>query len=301
MDKLRELTKSLQSSLNRKFKFRGDKLNLSLFALYKITQEEANSDVEALLNSDEIQIRELGVKGIWDGRDNGSWPTRGYIALLETSWADLILGGDTKFFHWSTTFNHFLKLSDTFVFASSFSLESFSNVIRKKKGEDTDSDSIDLLPFSERIKSGGAESNRGFSKNELGPVVRYLDSDEQSQLLSIGGTQGVTFKFEVRQRLTNSFGMTYFVDTSNTYLTDKEFDLFSNRLQDIDPDAELSDNFAYDFAEILIDPSLIWTQNYISYGIALNYITPLGSVNASYAYLFRDVRSIRTALKKRKW
>ena len=278
IDQQTEVSTSIQGTLRKRFLIAGKRLDLSTYTLYKVTAESASQDIARLLKSDEIQIREIGAKSILDNRDNISWPKSGYIVLAEAAWADLILGADTKYFHWSTTFNYFFSLSDTFVLATSASLESYSNVFRSETN-------IDLLPSSERIRSGGAETNRGFQKNELGPAVRYTDSsDNSSQVVKIGGTQATTFKLELRQQLSSSVGISYFVDSSNSYLTENEENLFNEQLTEVDSSASLIDNFRYDFTEILSDPSVIWRKNFVSYGLALSYITPVGSINASYGF-----------------
>ncbi len=286
VDQQRELSKSIKSTLTRKFQLRGNKYNIGLFGLYKITQEEAEQDVEFLLNSDEIQIRELGIRGSWDSRNSNSWPTKGSVISLEASRAALILGADTEYWHWSATFNRYYSLNSQFVFACRIGLESFTNVVRTdSNGQVLNAEKINLLPSSERIKSGGAETNRGFKKNELGPIVKYTNEKGEPDELTIGGTQSVSFKIELRQLLTKFFGLTYFLDASNTYLTAQEAADFNTRLE-ASPQykARLEDNFDYDFLEFFQHPSTIWKQNYISYGIALNYITPFGAINASYGY-----------------
>lgn len=276
LEQQRELSRSVKSTLTRSFRFQRDRYSLGLFALYKITQEEAEQDVEILLNSDEIQIREFGVTGNWDSRNNNSWPTKGGILLLEASRAALIFGADTEYWHWSATLNRFYSINPIFVLAASINLESYTNVVR------TDSN---LLPSSERIKSGGAESNRGYKRNSLGPIVRYVNADGVEQTINIGGTNSASLKLEVRQLLSSSFGLTYFLDASNTYVTGKEAADFNSRFADSpDSEASLEDNFDYDFFEYLQRPQTIWEQNYISYGLALNYITPFGTVNASYGF-----------------
>ncbi len=42
------------------------------------------------------------------------------------------------------------------------------------------------------------------------------------------------------------------------------------------------DNEEYSLADILKRPKNLWDKNYFSYGLALNYLTPIGSVNLAY-------------------
>ena len=84
------------------------------------------------LNSDEIQVREVGIRTIWDNRDEVGWPTKGMIVNVETSWADFVLGGDTKYFHWLFGLGKYFKLTQNLVFASRARFESFSNVLRSE-------------------------------------------------------------------------------------------------------------------------------------------------------------------------
>ena len=44
----------------------------------------------------------------------------------------------------------------------------------------------------------------------------------------------------------------------------------------------IQENLPYNFEDILQDPSILWTKNYVSYGLALNIHTPLGPGGISY-------------------
>ena len=98
-------------------------------------------------------------------------------------------------------------------------MESYSNVVRSEN-------SFDVLPSSERLLSGGAESNRGFKLSDLGPVVRYTDRNNESQEVRIRGTQAVAIALELRYKLAESAGLSFFIDSSNTFLTDREKSAF---------------------------------------------------------------------------
>ena len=292
IDQQSEISTSVQATLRKRIIRQSVDIDLSFYTLYRVTRESATASIRRLLLSDEIQIREVGTKGIYDSRDNISWPTAGFIALADLSVAGLVFGADTRYLHWSTTYNHFLSLSDTFVFASSFTLESFSNVLRTETN-------FDLLPSSLRIRSGGAESNRGFLRNELGPIVRYTDSDGEIETSNIGGTQALNLKLELRQKLSSSLALSYFIDSSNSYLTEEEVALFTAQFADVETPAVLLDNFSYEFTELLSDPSLLWRANYLSYGLALNYITPVGSISVSYGYPLSRCPLAKTCTEKR--
>ena len=279
-DKQWELSKSIQATLSHSYWLSSKKLKTELFTLYKITQEEAAADVSTLLNTDEIQIRELGLRSIWDTRNNVGWPTEGAVISAETSWADLILGGDTKYFHWIAKSSNYFQLAKSLVFATRTALESFTNVIRSGSN-------LNILPSSERIQSGGPESNRGFKQGALGPIVRYTDIEGVTQEIKIGGSQSLSLTLELRLKMSESFGMTIFLDNSNTFLTPTETSLFTQALNRSSlSNAELLDNFSYDFSDLLYDPSLIWKDHYSSYGLSASYLTPLGSINISYGFPF---------------
>ena len=273
-----EESQSVQTALSHKHWIGSQKLKAELFTLYKVTQEEAPADVSTLLNTDEIQIREAGLRAVWDTRNNVAWPTKGMVLSAETSWADLVFGGDTKFFHWLLKSSNYLHVDSNLVFASRLSLESFSNVIRQ--GVD-----LDILPSSERIQSGGSESNRGFRQGSLGPVVRYTKDDGSTEEIQIGGSQAFSLTLELRYKVSESFGMSSFVDISNTFLTAIEADLLTSSLNNSTlSDAVLLDNFDYPLEALLQDPGTIWRENYISYGIGGSYLTPLGSINITYGF-----------------
>lgn len=275
-----EVTKTVKASLQHKYLVGRKKLQSEVFTLFKATQEEASAETSQILNTDEIQIRELGFGTTWDGRDSVSWPTRGQIIKLRVSWADFVLGGDTKYFHWLFSTGHYFQLSDNFVFASRILFDSYSNVIRSEE-------SLDILPSSERLESGGPETNRGFRQGDLGPVVQYTDD------IRIGGTQAFNFTLEMRYRVTSSMGLTLFIDSSNSFLTQEEATNFQRALDDSNlgdvdgaSDPILVDNFHYEFEDLISDPSFIWKKNYSSWGVSGSYFTPLGSVNVSYGFPF---------------
>jgi outer membrane protein assembly factor BamA len=95
------------------------------------------------------------------------------------------------------------------------------------------------------------------------------------------------FKIELRRRLFGDFALTSFADAGNVFFSSKEVRDFDeketvlNAGQTTTP-ARIEDNVPYQFEDILTRPEYIWTKNYAAYGLALNYLTPLGSINLSY-------------------
>ena len=44
----------------------------------------------------------------------------------------------------------------------------------------------------------------------------------------------------------------------------------------------IRDNDPFDYREVLNRPDYLWKKQYASYGMSLNYLTPVGSVNLAY-------------------
>jgi outer membrane protein assembly factor BamA len=147
-------------------------------------------------------------------------------------------------------------------------------------------DSPNVLPSTERIQAGGAESNRGFRENTLGPV--FVTGDKQE--IFDGGSRRGLYRLELRYQIINdTFAVTTFLDSSNSSFSSGEERIIRQEFADSpvtegESAPQFADNEPYPFEAVFTHPRYLWTKNYLSYGLALNYLTPLGSVNLSFGW-----------------
>ena len=238
------------------------------------TQEQKTN----LITSHSVRIGEAGIRFAFDNRDKISWPTRGSVLDLDLGWARYFLASDLEYFKFQIVNNYFFSFRNDLVFALSLSHTSYSQVRRH---------GVDILPASERLLIGGSDSVRGFaSAHNLGPYVRYYDSDRKHYESEVtGGTQRSLLKFEIRYQFLKDFlAASYFIDSGNTFFTQAEASEYQDFLSAQSPahKSVLYDNFAYKLSDLLLNPGLLVSKHYVSQGIALNYLSPIGLVNIAY-------------------
>ena len=143
---------------------------------------------------------------------------------------------------------------------------------------------------------GGSDSVRGFANaHNLGPYVRYYDSDQNRYESEVtGGTQRSLVKFEIRYQFLKDFlAASYFIDSGNTFFTETEARVYQDFLNIQSPEyrSVLYDNFAYKLSDLLLNPGLLVSKHYVSQGVALNYLSPIGLVNIAYGLPLSQPRS----------
>ncbi len=139
---------------------------------------------------------------IWDRRDNRITPTKGFYATASAEVAGgfgvgkgeearlvNLLGGDFRFLRLQGNWRFFYPLGTPHVVLRwNLSL----GWIKSLDGS--------LIPFTERYRSGGINSIRGFQPLSLGPQVRYLvnaDPVHASRSIPIGGTMSLVNNLEI--------------------------------------------------------------------------------------------------------
>ena len=139
---------------------------------------------------------------IWDKRDNRITPTKGFYLTGSAEVAGgfatgtgedaklvNLLGGDFRFLRLQGNWRFFYPLgTPLLVFRWNLSL-----------GWVTSLDGS-LVPFTERYRSGGINSIRGFQPLSLGPQVRYLvnaDPVHSSRSIPVGGTMSLVNNLEI--------------------------------------------------------------------------------------------------------
>ncbi len=275
-----ELSRSAEAVVSHRVRKLKPKTLIEGFTLYKEAREEAEGSVKdaTLIDSGNLQIREIGVRHVTDGRNNLAWPTTGYRVTTDLSTAGFVFGGGVRYVHWGLGFNLYREVVTNIVIAAGFNYSTYENVKRL--------DGSDVLPISERLPAGGPESNRGYKENTLGPVFIAADGKQHYN----GGSQRGSHRLELRYQLVpETVALTTFIDSSNSSFSAKEEARIRQEHAAVAGEVKpiFADNEPYRFEEIFTHPSYMWTKNYVSYGVAGNYLTPLGSVNLSFGWPWR--------------
>jgi outer membrane protein assembly complex protein YaeT len=290
-DRSWEVSRAAEAIASHRLRGFTPRTDLSLFTLYKEVSVEAEEGVKrATLTEDGIlQVREIGLRHVTDGRNNLGWPTKGFRLATELSLADFAFGGDIKYNKWSFSFNVYQEIIEDFVVAVGTSYTSYNNIRRR--------DAPNVLPTSERLLSGGPDSNRGFQENSLGPVMTVTERKEDGSIEKtdnrFGGSRRSSQRLEFRyQLIQDTFALTTFFDANNSFFSPTEERLirqnFARAQTEPDiPPPELYDNEPYQLDDLIRHPQYLWTKNYLSYGLSANMLTPLGSANISVGWPWR--------------
>ncbi|MBC7661352.1 MAG: BamA/TamA family outer membrane protein [Chitinophagaceae bacterium] len=277
LNNLWEISRSAEATLSHRVRQLRPKTRIEGFTRYKEAREEAEGSVKdaTLIDSGNLQVREFGVRQITDGRNSLAWPTRGYRVTTDLSSANFVFGGSVKYIRWGLGYNVYHELMSNLVLAAGINYTTYENVKRL--------DSSNVLPSTERLLAGGPETNRGFKENTLGPA---FVASNGSQLYD-GGSRRSAHKLELRyQVIPETMALTTFIDSSNSSFSRNEEKEITKEHAAVDGVTKplFGDNEPYPLEAIFTHPSYMWTKNYVSYGLAGNYLTPLGSVNLSFGW-----------------
>ena len=273
-----------------------ENLKISTFYGQEITRlERKEAERKPLIETGSVRTGRVGVRITTDQTNNISWPTKGFKTSAEGSWARFPLGGNLRYFRWNFKHSFFIGIAENWVLAFSTGFTSFQDI-------DLDDDQPSILPTSERLHAGGAETNRGFEPRTLGPYFRqFIENDlgeyetkAAAESISGGSSRGV-YKMEIRhQIIPDTLAISAFLDSSNVSFSNTQMKTFEGafvREANANPNNSNKDsileNYSYNFTDILSKPDIIFKRNYISYGVAANILTPLGSVDLSYGIPYR--------------
>ncbi len=282
---------------------------IALFYGQKITREESDATRREALLSDDVRVGRVGLRGLFDERNNLVFPTSGWTFYPEVSWARYGLGGDLRYFRWDTSLGTYFGITPNWVFALGFQFSAFEDVIRK--GDDR---SQDVLPPSERLFAGGTDSVRGFPEGSLGPLIRTPILDEEGAwscgytTSRAGGSRRSVLKLEMRHRINENLALTGFADSGNAFFSDREMDKFKRAFdQEVDisnpggcggavPMRTVEDNVGYGYDEMFKKPGYLFSRHYLSWGTTLNFLTAIGSINLAYGLPWREPKSVKCDL-----
>lgn len=150
----------------------------------------------AILKNETRDTSRIGTTFINDSRDNFLNPTQGWRHVIRLEFAGDFLGG-AKFYKVGYEITYYRKVIGKLVGA----LHSAINLGEGYGGED--------LPAFERYFMGGANSLRGFTIREVGPLTNAGDP--------LGGEQSLIFNAELQYPLTKTFRLFGFYDRGNVY------------------------------------------------------------------------------------
>ena len=300
-----ELSRFGELALTRKLRWLGTASHASLFYGQKFTRQESDGVQKSALLSDDIRIGFVGIRANIDKRNDSTWPTRGYTLIPELSVARFALGGDLRYLRSDINYARYFGFGSRFVLALGASVTTFHDVEREGSNR-----SFDLLPPSERLYVGGADTVRGFRERSLGPLVRSPHLDEDGfwdcsfQSNRSGGSRRVVLKFEGRYRLSETLATTLFLDNGNVFFSEEEGSRLARAFadpvevkgsgSDCPASAALrsvEDNNGYSLRDLRRDPRRLWSDHYTSYGTSVNFLTAIGSVNFAYGLPLHEPQS----------
>ncbi len=284
--------------------------SVSTFYGQKVVKTEGSSTTVDDQVASDVRIGTTGVRFNIDERDNLKFPSSGYTLDTELAWARYGLGGDLRYFRWDVGSSRYFGLTDKIVLAFGFDITSYDGI--ERKGE-----RLGVLPPSERLSSGGADTVRGYNPGSLGPIVRKptfsqnIDTaggvetpncDVSYSTDALDGTSRTTIKTELRYRLNETMAVATFVDNGNVFLSNDQMKKFQQAYDNpVEPDVvanpacekrhaqrSVEGNIGYDYKDLLKNPGYIWTRHYYSYGFSYSLLTALGSVNFAYGLPWRE-------------
>lgn len=215
------------------------------------------------------RIATLSLGASYDGRNNPINPTKGQFFSFDYSIASRILGGNESFNKLSTNYQYYIAPKESlpipFINKSVIAFSSKIGLaapfeIRSRRGDGIIRASDRLLPFSERFRSGGATTLRGFQFEQAGPQSIMEVGNSAARLVPLGGDALAVFNLEFRYPLSSRLQLVPFYDLGNVF----------SRVKDI--------NFR-NMTNTL--------------GVGLRFNTPIGPIGIDYGYLL-DPQSFTT-------
>ena len=137
---------------------------------------------------------------------------------------------------------------------------------------------------------------------QLGPYVEY-ESHQNGEIERdfIGGSKKTVGKVELRYLLYKELvGLGLFIDLGNTYFDQNELRKLEARFKNESQkssNAFIEDNFTYNISQLINNPKLLWTKSYSAYGLSIKILTPLGSLDLSFAFPWNEPLGSRVIRK----
>jgi outer membrane protein assembly factor BamA len=115
----------------------------------------------------------LSLAAVRERRNSALDPSQGSILAAELRWASPLLGSDTlvQFTKGTIEYAHYLRTSRRSVLSLRVKL---GTILPGRLG--LGGQELTYVPSEERFYAGGANTVRGYGQNELGPIVRVIDT-----------------------------------------------------------------------------------------------------------------------------
>lgn len=282
-DNIWKISNTLELSLIHNYQLFSQPSQLTGF--YNLRQaKDEGSDIQevSLVTTGNTQVASIGMRSTTDYRDSLAWTSKGGLFEIEAQLAEYFLGGDYKYLRSDIKKSIYLSLTDDLVFVFFLNLTAYENIEGRKINQ-----SEKLLPSTERLLARGVNLVRGF-ESELGPYVTIGGNKN-----IVGGTKRAIGKFESRYRMGEMLALSFFFDSGNTFLSAAEVKKFAEQFDKIPGRPTIEDNINYEFKELLYKPGYFISRHYLSYGLALNWLTPIGPINTSLSWPLREPPSPR--------
>jgi len=147
------------------------------------------------------EARKIGLKLIWDERDNYFYPQSGFKVVVEPELVGYILQGANDYLQLQSSFSSYWNLFAKVVFAHNIN---FAMAVQKDPGV--------AIPYEKRFFLGGNSSIRGYRQQEIGPQVY-----SNNELVPAGGNFRYFTNFELRFPIYSYFGGEVFFDAGNIW------------------------------------------------------------------------------------
>ncbi|MCY4381335.1 MAG: BamA/TamA family outer membrane protein, partial [Proteobacteria bacterium] len=235
-----------------------------------------------------------GITVSQDLRDSHSWPTKGVFYELTYEKAMSILFFHTEYDKWDLLMELYQPAFNQLVWLLSLKFTKFSNI--GIKGAEP---GYQTLPASEMLQTGGTDSVRGFDQL-LGPYLLYTTGrGEEMKRDIMGGTDRIIFSSKLRYPMSDHLALNIFYELGNSFINDTtlsryqmRFDRASNDLMNTSSSSNndsqvkptVYDNYPIAYQEDLIRPLTLLSKLYSSAGLAIDYLTPIGSIGLSLSH-----------------
>ena len=272
----------------------------------KSTSSESN--IVQTIDSADITVNELLNTLTLDNRNNQAWPTAGGLYSFGYGISRFGFGSEVQFDRILPRANFYFpifgKLSGAIMVGGTFVFNTFN-----KNGETV------APPASRRTTLNSEESaNRGFPETygaaAPGPLLwMHYDPAKSSgsfcdtQLASVGATNLIYLKSELRYRFSDNWGGVFFIDSGESFFTLDEAkqvnDHIKSQIALSSKSAPIKGQCFVDSA-VLLQPNVpefkgidiiqaYWKQAYVSAGFGVRYILGnIASVSLDYGYPLKD-------------
>lgn len=254
------------------------------------------SDLEIFQNAN--WLSPLGMRLSQDWRNSILNPTEGYTWFVDLEWADGWTGSDFTYGRAvveGSFYHEFEELGDRDGVVVATRLR--GGVVGQGRFQADDFDDVTLVHPQKRFFSGGANSVRGFSENQLGP--RVLTTPVERVLgVPEGGTEPVCTPDQFASALgcdpsALPDGAFTFRPVGGTWVLEANlevrFPLFSPKLQGV---AFVDAGQVWLDREEFQDLDLAWSP-----GVGVRYMSPIGPIRVDLGYGTRDPERLAVAVR----